>query len=387
MANDVMFEGKERRMPKIEKCLAEYGIGSLEEARELCNSKGFDPYDIVKGVQPIAFENAGWAYTLGCAVAIKKGVKTAAEAAEAIGIGLEAFCVPGSVAEQRNVGLGHGNLGAMLLRDETKCFAFLAGHESFAAAEGAIGIAKTANRARKEPLRIILNGLGKDAAYIISRINGFTYVKTDYDFFTGELKVVEEKPFSDGERAAVKCYGANDVLEGVAIMKHEGVDVSITGNSTNPTRFQHLVAGTYKKWALENGKKYFSVASGGGTGRTLHPDNMAAGPRFLRPDRLHGPHARRRPVRRLFFRACPRGDDGPDGHGQQPHGGRHRGLRCGRVRRHQVKVPFGFSKRHPTPGCLFCVCPVRGRTGQENPYPFASLTHRGFRAGFPNLEG
>ncbi len=278
MANDVMFEGKERRMPKIEKCLAEYGLGNLEEARELCNSKGFDPYDIVKGVQPIAFENAGWAYTLGCAVAIKKDVKTAAEAAEAIGIGLEAFCIPGSVAEQRNVGLGHGNLGAMLLRDETKCFAFLAGHESFAAAEGAIGIAKTANRARKEPLRIILNGLGKDAAYIISRINGFTYVKTDYDFFTGELKIEETKPFSDGERAAVKCYGANDVLEGVAIMKHEGVDVSITGNSTNPTRFQHLVAGTYKKWALENDKKYFSVASGGGTGRTLHPDNMAAGP-------------------------------------------------------------------------------------------------------------
>ena len=278
MANDVMFEGKERRMPKIEKCLAEYGLGSLEEARELCNSKGFDPYDIVKGVQPIAFENAGWAYTLGCAVAIKKDVKTAAEAAEAIGIGLEAFCIPGSVAEQRNVGLGHGNLGAMLLRDETKCFAFLAGHESFAAAEGAIGIAKTANRARKEPLRIILNGLGKDAAYIISRINGFTYVKTDYDFFTGELKVEETKPFSDGERAAVKCYGANDVLEGVAIMKHEGVDVSITGNSTNPTRFQHPVAGTYKKECVEQGKKYFSVASGGGTGRTLHPDNMAAGP-------------------------------------------------------------------------------------------------------------
>ena len=278
MANEVMFEGKERRMPKIEKCLAEYGLGSLEEARELCKSKGFDPYDIVKGVQPIAFENAGWAYTLGCAVAIKKDVKTAADAAEAIGIGLEAFCIPGSVAEQRNVGLGHGNLGAMLLRDETKCFAFLAGHESFAAAEGAIGIAKTANRARKEPLRIILNGLGKDAAYIISRINGFTYVKTDYDFFTGELKIEETRPFSDGERAAVKCYGANDVLEGVAIMKHEGVDVSITGNSTNPTRFQHLVAGTYKKWAIENGKKYFSVASGGGTGRTLHPDNMAAGP-------------------------------------------------------------------------------------------------------------
>ena len=278
MANEVMFEGKERRMPKIEKCLAEYGLGSLEEARELCKSKGFDPYDIVKGVQPIAFENAGWAYTLGCAVAIKKDVKTAADAAEAIGIGLEAFCIPGSVAEQRNVGLGHGNLGAMLLRDETKCFAFLAGHESFAAAEGAIGIAKTANRARKEPLRIILNGLGKDAAYIISRINGFTYVKTDYDFFTGELKIEETRPFSDGERAAVKCYGANDVLEGVAIMKHEGVDVSITGNSTNPTRFQHPVAGTYKKECVEQGKKYFSVASGGGTGRTLHPDNMAAGP-------------------------------------------------------------------------------------------------------------
>ena len=214
----------------------------------------------------------------GCAVAIKKNVQTASDAAAAIGIGLEAFTVPGSVAEQRNVGLGHGNLGAMLLRDETKCFAFLAGHESFAAAEGAIGIARTANRARKEPLRVILNGLGKDAAYIISRINGFTYVKTDFDFYTGELKIVEEKPFSDGERAAVKCYGANDVLEGVAICKHEGVDVSITGNSTNPTRFQHLVAGTYKKWALENGKKYFSVASGGGTGRTLHPDNMAAGP-------------------------------------------------------------------------------------------------------------
>ena len=278
MANDVMFEGKERRMPKIEKCLAEYGIGSLEEARELCNSKGFDPYDIVKGVQPIAFENAGWAYTLGCAVAIKKGVKTAAEAAEAIGIGLEAFCVPGSVAEQRNVGLGHGNLGAMLLRDETKCFAFLAGHESFAAAEGAIGIAKTANRARKEPLRIILNGLGKDAAYIISRINGFTYVKTDYDFFTGELKVVEEKPFSDGERAAVKCYGANDVLEGVAIMKHEGVDVSITGNSTNPTRFQHPVAGTYKKYCNDHGLSYFACASGGGIGRTMNNEDISAGP-------------------------------------------------------------------------------------------------------------
>ena len=278
MANDVMFEGKERRMAKIEKCLAEYGLASLEDARDLCLSKGIDVDKIVKGVQPIAFENATWAYTLGCAVGLKTGVKSAAEAAEKIGIGLEAFCIPGSVAEQRSVGLGHGNLGAMLLRDETKCFAFLAGHESFAAAEGAIGIARTANRARKEPLRIILNGLGKDAAYIISRINGFTYVKTDFDFFNDKLNVVEERPFSDGERAAVKCYGANDVREGVAIMQHEGVDVSITGNSTNPVRFQHLVAGTYKKWSQEHGKKYFSVASGGGTGRTLHPDNMGAGP-------------------------------------------------------------------------------------------------------------
>ena len=278
MANDVKFEGKERRMAKIEKCLAEYGIASLEDARELCLSKNVDPDAIVKGVQPIAFENAGWAYTLGCAVAIKKGTKTAADAAEAIGIGLEAFCIPGSVAEQRNVGLGHGNLGAMLLRDETKCFAFLAGHESFAAAEGAIGIARTANRARKEPLRVILNGLGKDAAQIISRINGFTYVQTQFDYYTGELKIVREIRYSEGERANVRCYGADDVREGVAIMHHEGVDVSITGNSTNPTRFQHPVAGTYKKECIEQGKKYFSVASGGGTGRTLHPDNMAAGP-------------------------------------------------------------------------------------------------------------
>ena len=272
------FEGKERRMPKIEKCLAEYGFSTLEEARDFCLEKGINVEAIVKGVQPIAFENAVWAYTLGTAVALKKGVTKAADAAEAIGIGLQAFCVPGSVAEQRNVGQGHGNLGAMLLREETDCFCFLAGHESFAAAEGAIGIAKTANKARKKPLRVILNGLGKDAAYIISRINGFTYIETDYDFSTGELKVVREVPFSKGEKAAVKCYGANDVLEGVAIMKKESVDVSITGNSTNPTRFQHLVAGTYKKWAIENGKKYFSVASGGGTGRTLHPDNVAAGP-------------------------------------------------------------------------------------------------------------
>ena len=278
MANDVMFEGKERRMAKIEKFLAENDLGTLEEARELCLSKGVDVDAIVKGVQPIAFENAVWAYTLGVALALKRGVTNAAEASAVIGEGLQAFCVPGSVAEQRKVGLGHGNLGKMLLSEETDCFAFLAGHESFAAAEGAIGIARTANKVRKKPLRVILNGLGKDAAFIISRINGFTYVETDYDFYTGELKIVRDKAYSDGERAKVKCYGANDVLEGVAIMQHEKVDVSITGNSTNPTRFQHLVAGTYKKWANENDKKYFSVASGGGTGRTLHPDNMAAGP-------------------------------------------------------------------------------------------------------------
>ncbi|MDD6284383.1 MAG: GGGtGRT protein [Firmicutes bacterium] len=278
MANEVMFEGKERRMATIEKCLAEYGLESLEACRDLCLSKGIDVEKIVKGVQPIAFENAVWAYTLGVAIALKKGVKSAADAAAAIGLGLQGFCIPGSVAEQRKVGLGHGNLGAMLLNEDTQCFCFLAGHESFAAAEGAIGIARTANKVRKTPLRVILNGLGKDAAYIISRINGFTYVKTDYDFHTGELKVVEERAFSNGERAAVRCYGANDVLEGVAIMKAEGVEVSITGNSTNPTRFQHLVAGTYKKWAIENDKQYFSVASGGGTGRTLHPDNVAAGP-------------------------------------------------------------------------------------------------------------
>ncbi len=278
MANDVKFEGKDRRMPGIEKFLAENGLGSLEECRDLCLSKGIDVDAIVKGVQPIAFENAVWAYTMGVALALKRGVTDAAEAAAVIGEGLQAFCVPGSVADQRKVGLGHGNLGKMLLSEETTCFAFLAGHESFAAAEGAIGIARTANKVRKTPLRVILNGLGKDAAYIISRINGFTYVETDYDFYTGELKVVREKAFSDGERALVKCYGANDVNEGVAIMQKEGVEVSITGNSTNPTRFQHPVAGTYKKWAIENGKKYFSVASGGGTGRTLHPDNMAAGP-------------------------------------------------------------------------------------------------------------
>ncbi len=273
-----LFEGYERKIDKINGVLAQYGISSVEECKTICEEKGFDPYTITKNIQPICFEDAAWAYTVGAAIAIKKGVKTAAEAAEAIGIGLQAFCIPGSVAEDRKVGLGHGNLGAMLLRDETKCFAFLAGHESFAAAEGAIGIARSANRARKEPLRVILNVLGKDAAQIISRINGFTYVQTQFDYYTGELKVVKEYPYSEGERAAVRCYGADDVREGVAIMHHEGVDVSITGNSTNPTRFQHPVAGTYKKECVEQGKKYFSVASGGGTGRTLHPDNMAAGP-------------------------------------------------------------------------------------------------------------
>ena len=273
-----LFESYERRIDKINGVLAQYGLSSVEECRELCQAKGFDPYEIVKGIQPICFENACWAYTVGAAIALKKGVKNAAEAAEAIGIGLQAFCIDGSVAEDRKVGLGHGNLGAMLLRDETKCFAFLAGHESFAAAEGAIGIARSANKARKEPLRVILNGLGKDAAQIISRINGFTYVQTQFDYYTGELKIVKEYKYSDGERAAVRCFGADDVREGVAIMHHEGVDVSITGNSTNPTRFQHPVAGTYKKECIEQGKKYFSVASGGGTGRTLHPDNMAAGP-------------------------------------------------------------------------------------------------------------
>ena len=273
-----LFESYERRIDKINSVLSQYGISSVEECRDICKAAGFDPYEIVKGIQPICFENACWAYCVGAAIALKKGVKTAAEAAEAIGIGLQSFCIPGSVAEERKVGLGHGNLGAMLLRDETKCFAFLAGHESFAAAEGAIGIVRNANKARKEPLRVILNGLGKDAAQIISRIIGFTYVQTQFDYYTGELKIVREVKYSEGERAAVRCYGADDVREGVAIMHHEGVDVSITGNSTNPTRFQHPVAGTYKKECVEQGKKYFSVASGGGTGHTLHPDNMAAGP-------------------------------------------------------------------------------------------------------------
>ena len=273
-----LFESYERRINQITPVLEKYGMKTLEDAKAVCAEKGVDPYTIAKETQPIAFENAGWAYTLGAAIAIKKGCTKAADAAEAIGEGLQAFCIPGSVADDRKVGLGHGNLGAMLLREETKCFAFLAGHESFAAAEGAIKIAEKANRVRKEPLRVILNGLGKDAAFIISRINGFTYVQTQFDYYTGEVKVVKEKAFSNGERAKVRCYGADDVREGVAIMHMEGVDVSITGNSTNPTRFQHPVAGTYKKECVEQGKKYFSVASGGGTGRTLHPDNMAAGP-------------------------------------------------------------------------------------------------------------
>ncbi|MEG0468705.1 GGGtGRT protein [Amedibacillus sp. YH-ame10] len=273
-----LFEGYERRIDKINEVLKAHGISSIEEAKKLCDDKGVDVYNLVKEIQPICFENASWAYILGAAIAIKKGDKTAYEVAKSLGEGLQAFCIPGSVADDRKVGIGHGNLAAMLLDNDTKCFAFLAGHESFAAAEGAIGIARNANKARKEPLRVILNGLGKDAAKIISRINGFTYVETKFDYFTGELHEVNRTSYSTGERAAVNCYGADDVREGVAVMHHEGVDVSITGNSTNPTRFQHPVAGTYKKECIEQGKKYFSVASGGGTGRTLHPDNMAAGP-------------------------------------------------------------------------------------------------------------
>ena len=273
-----LFESYERRIDQIIPVLEKYGIKDLEEAKQICLDKGFNPYEIVKGVQPICFENACWAYTLGAAIAVKQGCVKASDAAKAIGEGLQAFCIPGSVADDRKVGLGHGNLASMVLSDESECFAFLAGHESFAAAEGAIGIANSANEVREKPLRVILNGLGKDAALIISRINGFTYVQTEFDYFTGEVKVVREKAYSDGERAKVRCYGADDVREGVAIMHLEAVDVSITGNSTNPTRFQHPVAGTYKKECLEQGKKYFSVASGGGTGRTLHPDNMAAGP-------------------------------------------------------------------------------------------------------------
>ena len=274
----IMFENYDRKIEKINAALNANGIASLEEAYEICKAKGLDPYQTAKSIQPICFEDVCWAYVAGTAIAIKKGATKAADAAEAIGIGLQAFCLPGSVAEDRKVGLGHGNLAAMLLREDTDCFCFLAGHESFAAAEGAIGIAKSANKVRQKPLRVILNGLGKDAAQIISRINGFTYVQTQFDYYTGELKVVKEAAYSKGERAAVRCYGCDDVREGVAIMHSEKVDVSITGNSTNPTRFQHPVAGTYKKECVEQGKKYFSVASGGGTGRTLHPDNMAAGP-------------------------------------------------------------------------------------------------------------
>ena len=273
-----LFEGYERRIDKINDVLRSYGIQSVEEAKKIVDDLGVDVYEIVKGIQPICFENACWAYIVGAAIAVSKGNKTAYDVAKSIGEGLQAFCIPGSVADDRKVGLGHGNLAAMLLSEETKCFAFLAGHESFAAAEGAIGIARNANKARKEPLRVILNGLGKDAAKIISRINGFTYVETQFDYFSEELKEISRTAYSTGERAAVNCYGADDVREGVATMHHEGVDVSITGNSTNPTRFQHPVAGTYKKECVEQGKKYFSVASGGGTGRTLHPDNMAAGP-------------------------------------------------------------------------------------------------------------
>jgi hypothetical protein len=273
-----LFESYERRIDKINEVLNSYGIASLEEAEKITKDAGLDVYNQIKGIQPICFENACWAYITGAAIAIKKGCTRAADAAAAIGEGLQAFCIPGSVADQRKVGLGHGNLGKMLLEETTDCFCFLAGHESFAAAEGAIGIAEKANKVRQKPLRVILNGLGKDAAKIISRINGFTYVQTDYDYYTGELKEVQRIAYSDGLRSKVNCYGANDVREGVAIMWKEGVDVSITGNSTNPTRFQHPVAGTYKKECVEAGKKYFSVASGGGTGRTLHPDNMAAGP-------------------------------------------------------------------------------------------------------------
>ena len=273
-----LFESYERRINQINKCLNENGIKDLQEAEQICKDHGLDVYNLVKGIQTICFENACWAYTVGAALALKNKAANAAEAAKWIGVGLQSFCIPGSVADDRKVGLGHGNLGAMLLSDETKCFCFLAGHESFAAAEGAIGIALKANRVRKEPLRVILNGLGKDAAKIISRINGFTHVETQFDYFTGKLKVLSETAYSTGDRAKVRCYGSDDVREGVAIMWKEQVDVSITGNSTNPTRFQHPVAGTYKKEAVERGKKYFSVASGGGTGRTLHPDNMAAGP-------------------------------------------------------------------------------------------------------------
>ena len=310
-----LFEGYERRIDKINDVLRSYGIQSVEEAKKIVDDLGVDVYEIVKGIQPICFENACWAYIVGAAIAVSKGNKTAYDVAKSIGEGLQAFCIPGSVADDRKVGLGHGNLAAMLLSEETKCFAFLAGHESFAAAEGAIGIARNANKARKEPLRVILNGLGKDAAKIISRINGFTYVETQFDYFSGELKEISRTAYSTGERAAVNCYGADDVREGVAIMHHEGVDVSITGNSTNPTRFQHPVAGTYKKECVEQGKKYFSVASGGGTGRTLHPDNMAAGPASYGMTDTMG-HAFRCAVCRIIIRSGTCRNDGADRYGE-----------------------------------------------------------------------
>ena len=300
----MLFEGYERRIDRINAVLLQYGMNSIEEAKTVCDNAGINVYDIVKSIQPICFENVCWAYVVGAAIAIKKDVKKAYEAAEIIGEGLQAFCISGSVADDRKVGLGHGNLAAMLLKEETKCFAFLAGHESFAAAEGAIGIAKSANKVRKEPLRVILNGLGKDAAQIISRINGFTYVQTQFDYYTGALKVVRELRYSKGDRARVKCYGADDVREGVAIMHHEAVDVSITGNSTNPTRFQHPVAGTYKKECYEKGKRYFSVASGGGTGRNPASGQYGSRAGFLRNDRYYGKNAFRCTIRRLLLRSC-----------------------------------------------------------------------------------
>ena len=324
-----LFESYERRIDKINAVLAEYGIDSVEECRDICKAKGFDPYEIVKGIQPICFENACWAYTVGAAIAMKKGVKTAAEAAEAIGIGLQAFCIPGSVADDRKVGLGHGNLGAMLLRDETKCFAFLAGHESFAAAEGAIGIARNANKARKEPLRVILNGLGKDAAQIISRINGFTYVQTQFDYYTGELKIVREIRLL--RRRARRLSAATALTTSARAWPSCTTRAwTFPSPATPPTppASSIPVAGTYKKECIEQGKKYFSVASGGGTGRTLHPGQHGRRPRFLRHDRHHGPYALRRPVCRFLLRACPRGNDGLPGHGQQPHGRRYRFRGC-----------------------------------------------------------
>ena len=350
----VTFEGYERRVEKINACLAENGIASLEEAEQICLDKGVNAREIVHDTQSIAFQNAEWAYTLGCALAIKKGAKSASEAAAIIGEGIQAFTVPGSVAEDRKVGLGHGNLGAMLLSDDTECFAFLAGHESFAAAEGAIKLALNANKARKTPLRVILNGLGKDAAQIIARINGFTYVKTQFDYFTGELKVVETIPYSDGPRAAVNCYGADDVREGVAIMWHENVDISITGNSTNPTRFQHPTAGTYKKERLEAGKKYFSVASGWRYRPHPAPGQHGRRPCLLRHDRHHGPYALRRPVRRLLLRARARRHDGPHRHGQQPHGRCHRRLRRRRERRYQ-RVAFAPRETHANDSAIRAV--------------------------------